>query len=377
MSTVSLSGDNLAQRTFAAVMSVLGVVAAVQIFAALYFATRSHEEPLTPRRQAIEKRLFQHPQLAATPAAKPVKLPAVVGVPPATVRPVQPPPASVPETLLELAKNFRAHGDTTNAIAKLQQATSLAPANPEILAELALTYESMQLFDRSNEVWHRLESLGRAAGPLYDLAELKLRVGVPEQKESTAAAAVTQPAAGTVTNDSDIPEGSIFGFSEVSLRRENDPEVDTRLLLRVGVKARPDTPIDYTKVKIQVFFYDTVNDDQVVLTNADVSYEWVTPGHNWADTGTEILDVTYLRPKRSELPPGTVAPAEAPDSVEKAHLAAREAENPDEPSPPESGPRQFLGYIVRVYYRDQLQAARADPKRLLDLFPPPISTPQQ
>ena len=40
----------------------------------------------------------------------------------------------------------------------------------KILAELALTYESIQLFDRSNEVWRRLVSLGPSAGPLYELA---------------------------------------------------------------------------------------------------------------------------------------------------------------------------------------------------------------
>ena len=86
---------------------------------------------------------------------------------------------SVAGTLLQLAKDFRERGDTTNAIAKLQQATALDPGNAEILAELAMTYESMQLFDRSNEVWRRLQSLGPAAGPLFELADLKLQVGVP------------------------------------------------------------------------------------------------------------------------------------------------------------------------------------------------------
>ena len=43
----------------------------------------------------------------------------------------------------------------------------------------------------------------------------------------------------------------------------------------------------------------------------------------------------------------------------------------------ESGPRQYLGYIVRVYYKDQLQAVRADPTRLLNLFPPPFTAPPQ
>jgi hypothetical protein len=279
-----------------------------------------------------------------------------------------------------VAKGFRDRGDTTNAIAKLQQATALDPANGEVLAELAMTYESMQLFDRSNEVWRRLQSLGPTAGPLYELAELKLRVGVPAQ---TAIAANGAPAnAAPQTGDAaGIPDGSTFGISEVTLKTEKDPDAETRLLLRVGVKVRPDTPIDHTRVKLQVFFYDMVNNDQVVLTDADVSYEWVTPGHDWAETGTEVLDVTYLRHKRIDPAPGTALenqPLDVPDSVEKAKLAKRKSSPAAELSPTsESGPRQYLGYIVRVYYKDQLQAVRADPTRLLNLFPPPVTAPPQ
>lgn len=352
-------------------MALLGTVAAAQIVAALYVATRSPETILpSAERKAVEARLFPKLRASAAPANQPVRLPAVEGVPSTTVRRLETRPQSAPETLLQVAKDFRARGDTANAIAKLQQATALDPGNAEILAELALTYESMQLLHRSNEVWRRLRSLGLEAGPLYQLAELKLRVGVPV---SQADASATGP---DLENAPEIPDGSAFGISEAYLKKETDPEAEARLLLRVGVKARPDMPIDHTKVKIQVFFYDMLNNDQVVLTDADVSYEWVTPGHDWANTGTEVLDVTYLRRKQIEPPPGTIAPVEVPDSVEKAQRAARKRPQNLEPQPPsDPGPRQFLGYIVRVYYKDQLQAVRADPSRLLNLFPPPYTAP--
>jgi len=45
--------------------------------------------------------------------------------------------------------------------------------------------------------------------------------------------------------------------------------------------------------------------------------------------------------------------------------------------PPESGARKYLGYIVRVYYNDQLQDKRADPAKLLTLFPAPFTAPPQ
>ena len=66
---------------------------------------------------------------------------------------------------------------------------------------------------------------------------------------------------------------------------------------------------------------------------------------------------------------------EVPDSVEKAKLAGRESGASEMLPSSESGPRQYLGYIVRVYYKDQLQAVRADPTRLLNLFPPPFTAP--
>jgi hypothetical protein len=42
----------------------------------------------------------------------------------------------------------------------------------------------------------------------------------------------------------------------------------------------------------------------------------------------------------------------------------------------EAGHRKYLGYIVRIYYNEQLQAVRADPTKLLNLFPPPLTAPQ-
>ena len=349
-------------------MSLLVAVAGAQILTALYLHTRpSHEELLPGQKAAIEERLFDV-RVQCDARGAPVKCPRWRVFHPRRSstcrfrrRPLRNPSAS--------GEGFSRAGDDAR-VAKLQQATALDPGNAEILAELAMTYESMQLFDRSNEVWRRLQSLGPAVGPLFELADLKLQVGVPPQGDAHAA----QP--GDATG---ISDGSIFGISELTLKREADPDAETRLLLRVGVKVRPDTPIDHTKVKIQVFFYDMVNNDQVVLTNAEVNYEWITPGHDWADTGTEVLDVTYLRPKRRDPVPGTAIenqPMDVPDSVEKAKRVARKAEAAASSLPTsESGPRRRL-------YRAGLlsgptQAVRAEPARLLNLFPPPFTAPPQ
>ena len=164
-----------------------------------------------------------------------------------------------------------------------------------------------------------------------------------------------------------------FAITDVKATKTPDPDAETNLTLRIGVKKRHNAAIDHTKVKIQVYFYDTVDDKDIKLTDADVTYEWLTPNHDWAGSDPEMLAVTYTRPKNSVLSP------------EAALSAAAAAVNPGKKSPAskpgpakagESGRRKYLGYIVRVYYHDQLQAVRADPTRLLKLYPPsPTASP--
>ncbi len=377
MRAAFLFQGNRSERTFAVALTLLGAVAAVQIVGAVVLHYRG-SATVAPSTTRVEEPTPVAPasapvtQLRSAVAPVPTRILPGRKTPP-RARPAAPSRTSVPEELLQVAKALRLHGDTGNAIAKLQQATALAPDNADILAELAMTYESMQLFDRSNETWRKIKELGLEAGALGELADLKLKMGVPVQGiPGSTGRSPTDPA--SPDDITGIPDGSAFGISQVNQTTLADPEAVTKLTLRVGVKKRPNTPVDYTKVKIQVFFYDVVNNDQVLLTNADVSYEWITPGHNWSDTDTEVLDVTYRRAKKHYPVPGG-ASATVPDSVEKATRA--EAGKSGSEDEFDNAPRQYLGYIVRVYYQDELQAVRADPTRLLNLFPPPFTAPPQ
>ena len=327
---------------------------------------------------------------AAHAAAKPVPLPIAPPSAPALALAVASPPAaqvapspaatlspstsasSAADRLLKEATELRERGDTTNALARLQEASEKDPKNAQVLAEMATIYESIQLFDRSNETWRKVQEIGPSAGPVYELAETKLKTGVPVASATAPGLTVSPLDAGALRNDpSGIPTGSTLGITEVKATETPDPDADTNLLVRIGVKKRPNTVIDHTKVKIQVYFYDTVGENtQPVLTDADVSYEWLTPNHDWVDSDTELLAVTYLRPKNKAL------------SSEAALAAAAAAVNPAKkggPSTPsalqESGQRKYLGYIVRIYYTDKLQAVRANPTQLLNLFPAPFTAP--
>jgi hypothetical protein len=244
---------------------------------------------------------------------------------------------------------------------------------------MAMIYESIQNFDRSADTWRRVQQIGPSAGPLYELADMKLKNGVPAPPGPTAGSALDagKPAsaldASSVRSSGEgIPTGSTLAISEVTASETPDPDSETNLMLRIAVKKRPNAVIDHTKVKIQVFFYDTVSDNDIKLTDADVSYEWLTPNHDWADSNSETLAVTYIRPKSKA------------KSAESDLAAAAAAVNPAKKGkpvkaspPPDGGSRKYLGYIVRVYYNDQLQDKRAEPTRLLTLFPAPNTAPPQ
>ena len=124
---------------------------------------------------------------------------------------------------------------------------------------------------------------------------------------------------------------------------------------------------------------NTVDNKEVVLTDADVSYEWLTPHHDWKDTNPEVLAVTYLRSK-NKISSDAAISAAAAAVTPSASTSKKKSSTKKEPAtdlPGESGHRKYLGYIVRIYYNDQLQAVRADPTKLLNLFPPPFTAPSQ
>ncbi len=126
--------------------------------------------------------------VAAHPKAPPA--PATAEVPKATAAPVEETttaPAAVQTTpsaavlstaeqLLKQATELRERGDTASALLRLQDAAQRDPKNANVLAEMAMIYESIQQFERSNETWRKIQEIGPSAGAL-------LRAGGHETQE--------------------------------------------------------------------------------------------------------------------------------------------------------------------------------------------------
>jgi tetratricopeptide (TPR) repeat protein len=91
-------------------------------------------------------------------------------------------PESWPSLVDQLKREgieLRDRGDTTTAIERLQEALDSEPNNPGVLSELAKTYDVMQLYDRANEIWRKLQEMGPSAGAAYELADRRLKLETP------------------------------------------------------------------------------------------------------------------------------------------------------------------------------------------------------
>jgi serine/threonine-protein kinase len=130
-------------------------------------------------------------------------------------------------------------------------------------------------------------------------------------------------------------QDTILKITETTLSEITDPKARSHLTLKVGVKPRPGTPNGHA-VRIVVSFYDLTKDNKMMPTNAQVSYHWLTSEAGWAEAVPRFLEATYVRPKAQT---------------------------------PSSDRRRYGGFIVRVYFDDQLQDSRASPPDLLTLLP--------
>lgn len=369
--TLSTSPDT--DRSLQIGVVVVALFAAAELSTASYYYLRRFSG-------AAPTVAAQKPAAAVAPQVTPFPKTRITPRPAAPPAAASPPAPTVADTdrLIQQGIAARSKGDMVNALARLHEAEGRDPKNPKVLEEMAKTYDQQQFFTQANETWRKIQELGPSAGASYDLAVTRLKSGVSSPPPATApsvaplARAATSPPPPVTTEASPSApiSGALFSIVQVKATEEPDPDAETNLTLRIGIKKQPNAVVDHTKVKIQVFFYDLVNDKEVKLTDAEVNPEWETPNHDWAGTDPEVLKVNYLRQKNR------VASSDAALAAAAASInPGRKAKPANPPAPTEGGKRVYFGYIVRVYYHDHLQAESASPKRLLKLYP--ASSPSQ
>ena len=284
---------------------------------------------------------LEEPPSGADPAAAGLpRKPAPVPVPAGGSRPEAVPQSRFEELILQ-GRQLRDRSDTGNALTRFREAAAMEPRNPIAIAELAATYESMRLPERAAEHWRRLYEMGGTAGIYFSLAEAKLKESRTRALLEATPAGATAAAA---TGVSGAP-GVLLGLGKIRTEEHPGTAAQKKFTLVIPVTARPQAKIQVHDLVIHVLFYDKVDGKNVVQTSANVNSRWMTPPTDWADTDTEELAVEY------ELPP-------------------------PEPGRTKRETREFYGYIVRVYYKQQLQAATAEPERLAVEYPAALTLPK-
>ncbi len=345
-------------RTFIIAVSLLGCIALAQIGAVGWvfvnrFTSLTERAKLGPAPQLIAAATpaqgdlattatldtrdpFEEARNAAAASSDPIPPPQKpVPVSSAKLNP-QAPPETRYQELVQQGKQLRDRGDTGAALVKLREATALEPQNPEAMAEMAVTFERMSLMDRAAEQWKRIFEMGEGAGSFYIAAESRMKMS---QAQAIAAAQLAQPPEAKEPPLSKLRPDAILGIGDI-VKQEKPESGGTRFALRVPVKAKKGESISVADVDIHVLFYDLVDGKTPVQTSADVSYRFASAPIDWATADPETLEVEY-----SQQPPLAKGP-----KAEK---------------------REYFGYVVRVYYKGDLQDLRAEPESLNAKFPAP------
>ena len=109
----------------------------------------------------------------------------------------------------------------------------------------------------------------------------------------------------------------------------------------IGMSSRSVT--ENGAIEIRVLFYDLDRNNEMRPTDAQVTYQWLTPIRDWTDPAPKYLAATYLQRRPSRRSP--------------EHL-------------------RYGGFVVRIYHNGELQDERSKPEELIaslrtNAAPPP------
>lgn len=230
--------------------------------------------------------------------------------------------------LNEDARNFRRQGDFHMAEAALKQALEIDPDNILTLTNQAMLEEAKGDTARALAEWKTVIQAGaNAEGGAVTTIELareraKLiaqRFRLEEENEGRR----------------DALTGSRRLLTVDRVTTDPDPLPDNPLELskvfRITKKADAGK-LSASKVRIQLYFYERTKENRLVPAQISARFQSNPP--NWSgDDLSEMLQASYLK--------STIGEED----------------------------KRYFGYLIRIYYEDELQDERAEPSRLLRLFP--------
>lgn len=230
------------------------------------------------------------------------------------------------ERLLNTGIELRAGGNTQAALRSLLSADGKLPDHPRILSEIAGTYSQMGLTDKAALYWERVYRMGETrAGAYFDMADMVLKGKQLEQTQS---------------------KDSLLSVGDIAELRDENITAGERITLRVTIQAQSGAQPAGADMALLVYFYDLVDGKRFLPSTADTSESYISAPYDWQNGKTEAIEVTYYQPVFTP--------------EQKREL----------------GERVYYGYIVELYYRDELQDVVAAPRKLRGLHPSAPPAPQ-
>ena len=198
------------------------------------------------------------------------------------------------------------------------------PEHPRILSEIASTYSQLGLEGKAATYWERVYRLGEErAGAFFDMADMVLK---GKQLEPV------------------LHKDSLLSIGDIAEIRDTEISAGERITLRVQINAKPGTQPVGAEMALLVYFYDLVDGKQFLPSTADTSESYISAPYDWLGGENEQIEVSYYQPVFT--------------TEEKRDL----------------GERIYYGYIIELYYQDELQDVVAAPRKLMGLNPsaPPV-----
>lgn len=315
-------------KTFKVAAGILIAFLVVQILAvAVHFLPGLQQaavQALSPKPKPAEAEVQSQPVAEAAPEATP---------PAAPDQPDEATFQKITELVAESDKSFRI-GEHDIALSKILEADRLLPNDPGIMLRIARLHERRGEPQLAVNIYNSVLALPDLGEELRKQTRRRLSmIAIPE---TPATPTVQAPAQGADMRDEfGLQPGSILGIVDTKL---SEGTGGTKNLL-ISIKARPDQAIETPEMRVHVFFYDRGPDGEIRPTDSRIVTEWISPPVNWADKEPELLNAVYT---------------------------------PPDPADPANADISFVGYVVGIYYKGELQDTRADPGSLAAEHPLPL-----
>ncbi|GAB4164494.1 MAG: hypothetical protein Fur0032_00460 [Terrimicrobiaceae bacterium] len=249
--------------------------------------------------------------------------------------------------LVSEADRLHRIGDFEGSLGLLKQAEAMLPSTPEIQFRIGQALEGLGENGDAYLAYEKSVSVPGLSPDVRRQAEQKMALLTQALAGSPSSAVLgggSRPAVfpnargGSVREPNGLQPGAALGIIDARLQ-DSQPGAKT---LRIAVKSREGLPVDTRLVNVHVYFYEKDEFGEVMVTESKPTTQWISPPIDWSEAEPELLDIEYALPDGGL--PGNSGDMGAPG-------------------------RSFFGYVVGVYYNNELQDARSEPPDLQGRFP--------